>query len=123
MLRRPAVAGRFYPAEPEKLTASIREFLEPPQERIHALGCVVPHAGYMYSGHVAGAVYRRLDLPQRFVILCPNHTGMGEPLAIMSQGAWATPLGDAEIDEELAAALKKRMPLLSEDGEAHLAEH
>ena len=74
--------------------------------KIRALGCVVPHAGYMYSGHVAGAVYRRLDLPRRLVILCPNHTGMGEPLAIMSEGAWHTPLGDVPIDEELAAELK-----------------
>ena len=77
----------------------------------------------MYSGHVAGAVYRRLELPERYVILCPNHTGMGEPLAIMSEGAWHTPLGDADIDEELAAELKQQMPLLSEDDEAHRAEH
>ena len=77
----------------------------------------------MYSGHVAGAVYRRLELPRRFVILCPNHTGMGEPLAIMSQGAWHTPLGDAAIDEELAERLKSRLPLLSEDQAAHRSEH
>lgn len=127
-VRQPAVAGRFYPADPPRLRAEIESYTAAPPDavqhtKIRALGCVVPHAGYMYSGHVAGAVYRRLDLPQRFVILCPNHTGMGEPLAIMSEGAWATPLGDAEIDEELAAALKKRMPLLSEDDEAHLSEH
>jgi len=77
----------------------------------------------MYSGHVAGAVYRLLELPQRFVILCPNHTGMGEPLAIMSGGAWQTPLGLCEVDEELAAELKRRMPLLSEDDQAHHSEH
>lgn len=127
-LRQPAVAGRFYPGNPQKLRADIASYTAAVGEAAHqpklaALGCVVPHAGYMYSGHVAGAVYRRLDLTQRFVILCPNHTGMGEPLAIMSEGAWATPLGDAQIDEELAAALKQRMPLLSEDGQAHLSEH
>ena len=88
MLRRPAVAGRFYPAEPEKLTGSIREFLDPPRERIHALGVVVPHAGYVYSGHVAGAVYARVELPQRNIVLCPNHTGLGTPLSIMKSGAW-----------------------------------
>ena len=76
-------------------TARCRRSRPQPEPKIHALGCVVPHAGYMYSGHVAGAVYRRLELPRRFVILCPNHTGMGEPLAIMSEGAWHTPLGDA----------------------------
>src|SRR3989442_3595364 len=93
MLRPPAVAGRFYPAEPEKLTASIREFLEPPQERIHALGVVVPHAGYMYSGHVAGAVYARVELPQRNIVLFPHHTRLGSPLPIMNSGRWQTPLG------------------------------
>jgi AmmeMemoRadiSam system protein B len=127
-IRQPAVAGRFYPANPQRLRAEIESYTALPsatdaQPKIDALGCVVPHAGYMYSGHVAGAVYRRLELPQRIVILCPNHTGMGEPLAIMSEGAWHTPLGDAPIDEELAAELKRRMPLLSEDQEAHRTEH
>ena len=77
----------------------------------------------MYSGHVAGAVYRRLALPQRAIILCPNHTGMGEPLAIMSRGAWRTPLGNAPIAEALTVELMRSMPLLSEDEEAHRSEH
>ncbi|HZP23986.1 MAG TPA: AmmeMemoRadiSam system protein B [Terriglobales bacterium] len=127
-IRQPAVAGRFYPANPQRLRAEVQSYTAPSTApdagpSIRAIGCVVPHAGYMYSGHVAGAVYRRLELPQRVVILCPNHTGMGEPLAIMSQGAWHTPLGDAPIDEELAAELKRRMPLLSEDDAAHRSEH
>lgn len=127
-IRQPAVAGRFYPANPLRLRAEIESYTAAPadadaQPKIAALGCVVPHAGYMYSGHVAGAVYRHLELPQRVVILCPNHTGMGEPLAIMSEGAWHTPLGEAPIDEELAAELKRRMPLLAEDEEAHRTEH
>ena len=127
-IRQPAFAGRFYPANAQRLRAEIETYTTAPAEadiqpKIPALGCVVPHAGYMYSGHVAGAVYRRLELPQRIVILCPNHTGMGEPLAIMSEGAWQTPLGNAAIDEELAAELKQRMPLLTEDEEAHHSEH
>jgi MEMO1 family protein len=127
-IRQPAVAGRFYPANPERLRAEVESYIAAPADvaiepKIRALGCVVPHAGYMYSGHVAGAVYRRLELPRRFVILCPNHTGMGEPLAIMSAGAWDTPLGEAEIDQELAEEFKRRMPLLSEDEEAHRSEH
>ena len=123
-IRQPAVAGRFYPANPQRLRAEVESFTSPSDEaKIRALGCVVPHAGYMYSGHVAGAVYRRLELPRRFVILCPNHTGMGEPLAIMSEGAWHTPLGDVPIDEKLASELKQQMPLLSEDDQAHRAEH
>jgi len=127
-VRQPAVAGSFYPANPQRLRAEIEHYTAAPPEaeaqpKVSALGCVVPHAGYMYSGHVAGAVYRRLELTERVAILCPNHTGMGEPLAIMSEGAWRTPLGDAPIDEELAAELKARMPLLSEDDEAHRSEH
>jgi AmmeMemoRadiSam system protein B len=127
-IRQPAVAGRFYPSNAQRLRAEVESYLQPPADakpaaKIRALGCVVPHAGYMYSGHVAGAVYRRLELPQRTIILCPNHTGMGEPLAIMSRGAWRTPLGDAVIDEALADELKRAMPLLSEDGDAHRSEH
>jgi len=83
----------------------------------------VPHAGYIYSGHVAGAVYARLDLPRRCILMCPNHTGVGHPVAIMSTGAWETPLGQAPIDSKLAADLKQRFPLLGEDAEAHRAEH
>jgi len=127
-IREPAVAGRFYPASAQRLRAEIESYITPPADttpepKILALGCVVPHAGYMYSGHVAGAVYRRLELPERLIILCPNHTGMGEPLAIMSRGAWRTPLGDAPIAGELATELMRCMPLLSEDEEAHRSEH
>jgi AmmeMemoRadiSam system protein B len=128
-VRQPAVAGRFYPANAQHLRAEVETYTTPasasaePEPKIRALGCVVPHAGYIYSGHVAGAVYRRLELPLRFVILCPNHTGKGEPLAVMSEGAWHTPMGDASIDEELAERLKARLPLLSEDQAAHQYEH
>lgn len=128
VVRPPAVAGRFYPGNAQRLRAEVEAYTAAPsgagpESEIDALGCVVPHAGYMYSGYVAGAVYRRLALPRRYVILCPNHTGFGEPLAIMSQGAWHTPLGNADIDEELATELKQHMPLLSEDDQAHRSEH
>jgi len=130
-VRQPAVAGRFYPGNAQHLRTEVETFtteraaagqnaVEP---KIAAVGCVVPHAGYIYSGAVAGAVYRRLELPRRCVLLCPNHTGMGQPLAITSSGAWRTPLGDAPVDAELAAALKEAMPLLTEDAEAHRYEH
>jgi AmmeMemoRadiSam system protein B len=127
-IRPPAVAGRFYPADARELQSEIEMFtrateMEAPGTKIRALGCVVPHAGYVYSGGVAGSVFRKLELPTRYVILCPNHTGRGEPLAIMSQGAWHTPLGDASIDEDLARTLKARFPLLTEDEAAHRFEH
>jgi AmmeMemoRadiSam system protein B len=123
-IRHPAVAGRFYPLDHDTLLAEVQSYLAPREDgRIAALGCVVPHAGYMYSGHVAGAVYARLDIPRRCILMCPNHTGMGHPLSIMSQGAWETPLGDVPIDDELALALKEMFPALSEDAQAHRAEH
>ncbi len=130
-IRPPAVAGRFYPGNAQHLRTEVETFTteraaagqQAEEPKIPAVGCVVPHAGYVYSGAVAGAVYRRLELPRRYVILCPNHTGMGQPLAIMSSGAWHTPLGDVRVDVDLAAALKDAMPLLTEDAEAHRYEH
>ncbi|HSE49623.1 MAG TPA: AmmeMemoRadiSam system protein B [Terriglobales bacterium] len=121
-VRQPAVAGRFYPDDAGTLRRDIASYLKSGTKQ-RALGCVVPHAGYMYSGHVAGAVYAHLELPHRFIILCPNHTGMGQPLAIMSRGAWATPLGEVAIDEGLAGELQRALPYLEEDEQAHRAEH
>jgi AmmeMemoRadiSam system protein B len=124
MVRQPAVAGRFYPGEPDKLDQAIQEFLGiTNQQHLKPIGIVVPHAGYMYSGHVAGAVYARIDLPQRNIVLCPNHTGLGTPLSIMKSGAWRTPLGDMQIDEEIGAALMNEDPDLEEDSAAHRFEH
>jgi AmmeMemoRadiSam system protein B len=130
-VRQPAVAGRFYPGNAQHLRTEVETFTtaravagqHSADTKIPAAGCVVPHAGYVYSGAVAGAVYRRLALPRRFVILCPNHTGVGQQLAIMSHGAWRTPLGDASVDAELAESLKSAMPELMEDPEAHRYEH
>lgn len=127
ILRPTAVAGRFYPGDPDDLRAEACAYLSQAgatnQAPLRALGCIAPHAGYMYSGHVAGAVFARVEVPQRCIVLCPNHTGMGRALAIMSEGAWQTPLGDVAIDSELAANLKRSFPLLQEDSAAHRAEH
>src|SRR6202020_1402794 len=123
-LRHPAVAGRFFPGDPQKLRVEALEYLSPThQAPIQAIGCIAPHAGYVYSGHVAGAVFARIEIPRRCIVLCPNHTGMGRPLAIFSEGAWQTPLGDIPIDSQLAAQLKQRCSLLEEDEAAHRAEH
>jgi AmmeMemoRadiSam system protein B len=122
-LRHPAVAGRFYPRDPDELRAEARGYLSHTQAPLKAIGCIAPHAGYMYSGHVAGAVFSHIEIPERCVVMCPNHTGMGRPLAIMSEGAWETPLGDVPIDTEVARALKQRFPALQEDSAAHRAEH
>jgi MEMO1 family protein len=126
-IRHPAVAGRFYPRDPDDLRAEVRGYLDQAsvieQPRLRALGCIVPHAGYMYSGHVAGALFGRIEIPEHCIVLCPNHTGVGRALAIMSEGAWETPLGAVAIDTGLAGALKHAFPLLQEDAAAHRAEH
>jgi hypothetical protein len=88
-----------------------------------AKACLVPHAGYVYSGPVAGAVFSRIALPAKIIILGVRHFPRGESLAIFPGGAWRTPLGDVPVDEALACALKKECPLLCDDQVAHSAEH
>src|SRR5258708_32043310 len=98
-IRTPAVAGRFYPEHSDQLLREIQNYTaqdhssperssqdnsSPAQPRISAVGCIAPHAGYIYSGHVAGAVYARLNIPEHWIVLCPNHTGRGVPLSIMT---------------------------------------
>ena len=123
ILRHPAVAGRFYPGDRQSLLDDLHSYLSPSGGSRPALGCIVPHAGYIYSGGVAGAVYASIEVPRRCLVLCPNHTGRGRPLAIMSHGAWQTPLGPVPIDSSLAEILKQQCPLLSEDMDAHRGEH
>ena len=124
-IRHPAVSGRFYPGESTVLRAEIQSYLSQTvgQKPVRAVGCIVPHAGYVYSGHIAGAVFGELEVPELCVVICPNHTGMGQPLAIMSEGDWEMPLGRVPIDGAFAAALMRRYPLLQEDSSAHRSEH
>jgi hypothetical protein len=126
MIRAAAVAGRFYPSDPAELNRQVDEFTRgrgTTAARTRALGCVVPHAGYMYCGQVAGAVYAALEIPPRCILLGPRHYPQGQPLAILTSGSFETPLGRAQIDEPLAAALAHAYPLLREDAVAHAREH
>ncbi|HKQ88043.1 MAG TPA: AmmeMemoRadiSam system protein B, partial [Candidatus Acidoferrales bacterium] len=125
MVRPPAVAGAFYPADARELTLQVDEFCARQNEtpKIRAIACIVPHAGYTYSGHVAGAVYAQLEIPERCILVGPRHFPQGHPLAILTEGSWRTPLGDAEIDAKLAADLAHADPLLREDNVAHAREH
>jgi AmmeMemoRadiSam system protein B len=122
MLREPAVAGRFYPAQPARLAAEVDGYLRPSTDRLPALGLVAPHAGYMYSGAIAGEVYRRVQIPPRVVILGPNHTGLGAPASLWPEGSWRTPLGAVAIDAALTSALADA-PGVERDDQAHLHEH
>jgi|YelNatPaOPRAMG01_1025707.scaffolds.fasta_scaffold11072_6 AmmeMemoRadiSam system protein B len=136
MIRMPAVAGAFYPSQPEALKRLIvqcfqhrlgpgvvPELHRPPEGKL--LGLIVPHAGYIYSGPIAAHSYSSLAQNgfRWALLLGPNHTGMGEEeFAIMSQGFWRTPLGDMKIESEKAAILKS-IPSVKEDPTAHLGEH
>ena len=126
-IRPPAVAGTFYEGTADRLTRQVDACFaanpERPSTKHPFLGAVVPHAGLMYSGSVAAAFYALAELPKRFVILCPNHTGAGHFAAINREGAWRTPLGDAAIDTPLADALLAKTPLLAVDARAHAREH
>src|SRR5512132_3001367 len=123
MVREPAVAGKFYPADAAVLRSDILSYLSPPRKRAAAIGCMVPHAGYIYSGHVAGAAFSGIEIPSCCIVLCPNHTGQGHPLAVMAEGQWRTPLGEVPIDGELAGRLLKSFPALTDDSVAHRFEH
>ncbi|HUI76880.1 MAG TPA: AmmeMemoRadiSam system protein B [Bryobacteraceae bacterium] len=125
MLRLPAVAGQFYPANPKELTHLIQKFTAPEAgtAKIRVCACMVPHAGYIYSGGVAGAVFSRIQLPRKIVVVGVRHSPPGAELAILSEGAWRTPLGDAPLDEPLARMLKESCARLREDVVAHQREH
>lgn len=122
MDREPAVAGRFYTDDPAALVRQVDRFLAAGGEKVRARGVVAPHAGYVYSGAVAGAVYARVEVPPRVIVLGPNHTGLGRPAALWPDGAWRLPAGDVPIDAGLTAALAAS-PLVERDAEAHALEH
>jgi AmmeMemoRadiSam system protein B len=125
MLRLPAVAGKFYPAKSSELSQQVKNFAaqQTNQPKIPCRACLVPHAGYMYSGHVAGAVYGRIAIPSRIIVLGVRHFPYGEEAAMISAGAWRTPLGDLSVDSDLAAKISWACPLLQEDSVAHQREH
>lgn len=123
MIRKPAVAGQFYPGAKEALKNAVNEFLQFDAQPVKAFGVAAPHAGYIYSGGTAGHTYASAIIPKKCIVLSPNHTGMGASAAIMTSGEWSTPLGNIPIDEKLASSLKENCNLLTEDMTAHVAEH
>lgn len=125
-MRRPAaVAGQFYHAEASKLREQVARYMKPdaPKERVIAALC--PHAGLIYSGSVAAAVFSRMEPPEggTFILIGPNHTGLGAPVSMMAEGIWEIPTGTAPIDERLAALIARESPLIRKDARAHMFEH
>ncbi|MGA2367412.1 MAG: AmmeMemoRadiSam system protein B [Dehalococcoidia bacterium] len=123
MIREAAVAGQFYPGWPDELKEMIQFMTGKETPKMDAIGVVSPHAGYIYSGPVAGAVFSRIKFKDTFILMGPNHRGMGKPFSIMTEGSWRTPLGDVQINTELAGAVLKASSNLKEDSLAHRYEH
>jgi len=121
-VREAAVAGQFYPGTRPGLEHAVKEMIGPGPKH-SAFGVMVPHAGYMYSGKVAGEVYGAVEMPRCFIILGPNHSGLGPMASIMASGVWRLPGGDAVIDEELARAVLSHGSSLEVDDRAHIFEH
>ncbi len=123
MKRKPAVAGQFYPLNPKTLEREVSSFLTPIGEKKRAIGVVSPHAGYVYSGKIAGLVFSRVVIPEIVVVLGPNHRGVGRDVAVMARGSWEMPFGDVPIDEGLARTILESSKLAVEDERAHSLEH
>lgn len=123
MRREGAVAGYFYPNRKDELIQMLNILIPKIENKKEAKGLLVPHAGYIYSGDVAGKVYASIKLPDSFIIINPNHTGKGANIAIMNEGEWSTPLGDVKIDIKLANSIIQYYDEIKVDAEAHLKEH
>ena len=123
IIRKPVVAGSFYPGSPSALAEMVAGMVDDSAQKEDAVGLICPHAGYIYSGAVAGAAISRVRLTDTVIIMGPNHTGLGKPFAVMASGMWETPLGNVEIDSDLANKLLGNSSYLEEDEAAHLREH
>lgn len=122
MARRAAVSGQFYPGDKRRLNAELNDMIPESNEKIDVIGAVVPHAGYMYSGHVAGEVYSKIRPKSTYIIMSPNHTGYGEDFALSAE-EWETPLGKVGVDAELIDKMMAKTDLLAIDESAHAHEH
>jgi AmmeMemoRadiSam system protein B len=123
MTRNPVVAGQFYPASASELKRMLKGMIDEKAKKEEAIGLIAPHAGYVYSGPVAGATISRIKFKDSFIIMGPNHTGSGRPFSIMAEGRWKTPLGEVEIDSALARKILASSRYLEEDSSAHRGEH
>jgi hypothetical protein len=125
MMRQPAVAGQFYPGSAAALEREVRRHLAkaPPRREKPTLLAMLPHAGYVYSGETAGITAGQANLADAILLLGPNHTGMGAPLAVWDRGQWLTPMGPMDVDEDLAGELVAADARLTPDFMAHMREH
>ncbi len=122
-IREARVAGQFYLSTAGGLKKQVESLINKDAKKIDALACMLPHAGYQYSGRVAGETVSRINLRDKIILLGPNHTGFGAPFSIMSEGSWQTPLGEVAIDSALAQKILKNSRFLEDNPVAHTNEH
>lgn len=122
-IREPVVAGQFYPSSAESIKEQISSFIGEKTKKSNTIACMLPHAGYMYSGKVATLTVSGLNVKEKIILLGPNHTGNGPAFSIMTEGIWNTPLGRIKIDSGLANAILEKSKYLERDTQAHSSEH
>lgn len=122
-IRKPHVAGAFYPANASELRQFCEAQLRSEEPVVAARAVILPHAGYVYSGKTACEAVKRISVPGKILLMGPNHSGLGAPFSIMKDGAWETPLGTSKVDEALACALLDASDSLTDDSAGHLFEH
>jgi AmmeMemoRadiSam system protein B len=123
MQRQPAVAGQFYAGNSSSLRSDLAALIPAERGEKKVLGIIAPHAGYVYSGAIAGTVYAAISLPATVLVLGPNHHGAGAAAALYPDGEWVTPLGPVAIDSRLNTLLMQDVPQLRSDSIAHRSEH
>jgi len=122
-VRIPAVAGQFYPSTSLGIKNQISGFIDKRTDKQDVIACMLPHAGYMYSGAVAAKTVSRINIKKKIIFLGPNHTGSGAEFSIMTEGVWQTPLGEVNIDSAFAKKILSASTYLKDDALAHLHEH
>jgi hypothetical protein len=122
-VRKPAVAGQFYPGTAQGLKREIGSLIDKTAQKQDIVACMLPHAGYAYSGRVAAETVSHINIKEKVVLLGPNHTGYGTAFSIMAEGAWQTPLGEVKIDSALARKILSGSKYLQDDCLAHMYEH
>jgi AmmeMemoRadiSam system protein B len=121
--RSPSVAGQFYYGTASKLTHQVEQYIDKNAKKEKVIGIVSPHAGLVYSGPVAGAVYSTIDFPETFILIGPNHTGLGAQISLMESGEWEIPTGVFQIDEKISYRIAMDIPIVTKDARAHMFEH
>jgi AmmeMemoRadiSam system protein B len=121
-IRESVVAGQFYPGTRSGLEKALAGLTKKAAKE-SALGAMSPHAGYVYSGGVAGKVLSRLAEREVFIIIGPNHTGRGAPFSVFPDGKWRTPLGDVDVDKDMVQSIIKNSGIFKADESAHEYEH